>query len=235
MQTTKNFTYNPLNKQIASQTTITNNGESIKNDFFYLNPNGDLANNRISEIEKIESYRNNELSSITKIDYTIFPGHDHKLPQKIKVCKENLAFEDKIIYNRYDAYGNPLEVQQPNGMKISYLWGYNHTQPVAKIENMAYNSIPENLRIAINNATDEVALNAALFALRSDAALANAMVTTYVYKPLVGVTKITDPKGDEIYYEYDAFNRLKTVKDKDGKLLSENDYHYRTQQQQPQP
>ncbi|MFY8188388.1 MAG: RHS repeat domain-containing protein [Flavobacterium sp.] len=226
----EHYTYNPVNKQIASQTTLTNNGEEIKNEFFYLNPNGDALNNRISEIRKIEAYRNNELSAVSEIDYTPFPNHPHGLPQKVKTSKENLAFEDKILYNQYDLYGNPLEVQQPNGMRISYIWGYNHTQPVAKIENMAYSAIPANLIADIHAAAGNADLEIKLNLLRSNAALANAMITTYLYKPLVGVTKITDPKGDDIYYEYDAFNRLKTVKDKDGKLLSENDYHYRTQQ-----
>jgi YD repeat-containing protein len=41
------------------------------------------------------------------------------------------------------------------------------------------------------------------------------------------VTSITDPKGDKITYEYDEFNRLKQVKDKNGNILSENQYNYK--------
>ena len=43
------------------------------------------------------------------------------------------------------------------------------------------------------------------------------------------VTSITDPKGDKITYEYDEFNRLKQVKDKNGNILSENQYNYKPQ------
>ena len=60
--------------------------------------------------------------------------------------------------------------------------------------------------------------------------LTSAMVTTYTYDPLVGVTSITDPIGYTTYYEYDEFNRLKFVKDKDGKFLKKNEYHYKAQQ-----
>lgn len=38
----------------------------------------------------------------------------------------------------------------------------------------------------------------------------NVISTTYEYKTLVGVTKITDPKGHTITYHYDSFNRLKS-------------------------
>jgi YD repeat-containing protein len=119
-------------------------------------------------------------------------------------------------------------------MKISYIYGYNKSQPVAKLENIVYSNIPANLITAIQSATDspnsnEAQVIDALNALRTstDANLQKAMITTYTYKPLIGISTITDPKGDKITYIYDAFNRLKEVRDKDNNVLSENHYNYR--------
>ena len=76
----------------------------------------------------------------------------------------------------------------------------------------------------------ENTLRAKLEDIREHNLLENAMVTTYTYDPLIGVTSMTDPKGYTIYYEYDEFNRLKQVKDAEGKILSKNEYHYKGQQ-----
>ena len=65
----------------------------------------------------------------------------------------------------------------------------------------------------------------ALNGLRSS--LPNALVTTYVHFPLVGVSTITDPKGDITTYTYDDSNRLKNIKDKNGNVLSEYIYQYK--------
>ncbi len=128
------------------------------------------------------------------------------------------------------------------------IWGYNKTQPIAKIKNATYSqvsSLVAELQLKSNQDDDrqvdiinsnstisyqgkEGALRLALANLRNS--LPNAMVTTYTYDPLIGVTSITDPKGYTTYYEYDEFNRLRQVKDQDGKILSKNEYHYKDQQ-----
>jgi YD repeat-containing protein len=79
----------------------------------------------------------------------------------------------------------------------------------------------------LSDSGTEANLIIALNALRTNVSLANAMITTYTYKPLIGVSTITDPKGDKMSYEYDTLNRLKWVKDKAGNILSENQYHYK--------
>jgi hypothetical protein len=234
--------YNSNNYQISKK-IFSDNATNIETRIYYPGDfevsefpfiNQFILKNMVTVPLKTDIYRNNLFLNSEKIFYKHNTTNHQLLPDFVYTKKGGSTQNDEtnINFKLYDNYGNILEYETlNNSMNTSIIWGYNHTQPVAKIENMAYNSIPENLRIAINNATTESTLNLALNNLRSSPALANAMITTYVYKPLVGVTKITDPKGDEIYYEYDAFNRLKTVKDKNGKLLSENDYHYRTQQQ----
>jgi YD repeat-containing protein len=53
-----------------------------------------------------------------------------------------------------------------------------------------------------------------------------AQMTTYTYDPLVGLTSITDTKGEISYYEYDTFQRLTNIKDKDGNIIKSFCYNY---------
>ena len=55
-----------------------------------------------------------------------------------------------------------------------------------------------------------------------------SLVTTYEYDPDTNqLLSTTSPNCDTTYYEYDEFGRLKTIKDEDGKILSQSDYHYK--------
>ncbi|SFT96821.1 YD repeat-containing protein [Algoriphagus locisalis] len=56
----------------------------------------------------------------------------------------------------------------------------------------------------------------------------DAMMTSYTYKPLVGMTSRTDPRGYTVTYVYDTANRLQTVKDEDGNILEHYEYNYAT-------
>lgn len=197
-----------------------------------------VALNRVNELLHTSIFKNGVYLNSEKIGYKVF-STNLVLPERVYTSKykptgggmsgPNEVFEPRLIYSKYDNLGNPLEVQQENGMFISYIWGYNQTLPVAKIENLGYNSIPSSRITAIHSATSDSALYTALLALRNDAALANAMVTTFTHKPLVGVLTVTDPKGYVQSYSYDDFNRLEKVIDADGAVLSANQYYYRTQ------
>ncbi|WP_448698195.1 hypothetical protein ACFGVR_15350 [Mucilaginibacter sp. AW1-3] len=54
----------------------------------------------------------------------------------------------------------------------------------------------------------------------------NALITTYTYQLLTGITSVTDAKGQTTYYEYDAVQRLNTIRDQNGNILKHTDYHY---------
>jgi hypothetical protein len=56
-----------------------------------------------------------------------------------------------------------------------------------------------------------------------------ALMTTYTYDPLVGITSMVDAKGLITYYEYDNFQRLMNIRDKDGNIIKHTDYHYQGQ------
>ena len=54
----------------------------------------------------------------------------------------------------------------------------------------------------------------------------DAQLTTYTYDPLVGVTSQTDPAGRTTTYEYDGLGRLVRTRDEQGRILSQQQYHY---------
>lgn len=177
--------------------------------------------------------KNNEIISKEEFEYlykaTINSPYypDIFVLNKYKFAKGNQDLENKINYDQYDSTNNIIELSKES-LSVSYLWGYNDVYPIAKIENAKYNSITPGLIDAAKSASNsgsETLLLTALANLR--ASLPNSMITTYTYKPLVGVSTITDPKGYTTYYNYDTFGRLQNVKDKDGKILSENEYHYK--------
>lgn len=66
---------------------------------------------------------------------------------------------------------------------------------------------------------------AALTSLRT--AHKDAMVTGYLYKPLVGVTQIIQPNGVAEKYNYDSSNRLQSIVNDKGEMLKTFQYNYK--------
>ncbi|WP_299367507.1 hypothetical protein [Winogradskyella sp.] len=179
----------------------------------------------------------NELTSTSKTVYDWVAENTILAPELVQTSKGGNALEDRIEFKKYNAKGKILEVSKTEGTSIIYVWGYKDTQPIAKIENASYDNLTpaqqsaiDAVKLASDNDIDEATeatLRTALENLRQ--AFPYAMVSTYTYDSLVGVTSTTDPRGYTSYYEYDDFNRLKLVKDQDGNILNQNEYNYGTQ------
>jgi YD repeat-containing protein len=132
----------------------------------------------------------------------------------------------EITFDKYDEGSNVLQTTGINGVITSYLWGYSHAYPVAKIEGADYTTASEAVNLAIlDNPSSDAVLRNELAKLRTT--LSNALITTYTYAPLIGMTSQTDPNGVTTYYEYDDFGRLKCIKDDTGKILKTYSYHYK--------
>ena len=51
-------------------------------------------------------------------------------------------------------------------------------------------------------------------------------ITTYTYKPLIGITSKEDTNGRTLHYEYDGFGRLKFIRDHNYNIMRRIDYNY---------
>ena len=142
-------------------------------------------------------------------------------------------YQELYRYVSYDSYGNPLELKEKELQVTSYIWGYNGQYPIAKIINATQTEVALALgttastilaNLNLQNVT-EAYINETVKTIRES--LKNAHVTTFTYAPLVGMKSMTDSKGMTITYEYDGFQRLKTVKNAKGEILKTYDYHYK--------
>ncbi|MBN2763504.1 MAG: hypothetical protein JXR41_10465 [Bacteroidales bacterium] len=139
---------------------------------------------------------------------------------------------------QYDDKGNPVEAIGRDGITRSFIWAYNKDKLVIKAENVSYqnlssavSSIQSNLESyltgTIGNMTTDTQKNAwKSFNTSLRSALSSAVISTFTYKTLVGMTSQTGPDGVTIYYTYDSLGRLESVKNDDRKLLNKYTYHY---------
>ncbi|WP_267406330.1 MULTISPECIES: hypothetical protein [unclassified Chryseobacterium] len=158
------------------------------------------------------------------------------LPLSVKSYDLQNNPSTEVNYDQYDSKGNLQQYTTKSGIPVAIVWGYNGTQPMAKIEGATYAQV-QNLAMAIMTASDTDASAAPsndeadlLNALKTfRAGLPNYQVTTYTYDPLIGVRSITPPSGIREVYLYDTANRLMEVREqsKTGKLLKEFKYNYK--------
>lgn len=185
-----------------------------------------ITKNRIDEVVTEKVYRDNTLIDTKQVNYKDF-GNGLILPKSVSTSTGMQALEEQSVVDLRDNKGNILQYHDKSGVNTSIIYGYNQSQPIAKIENTSYDIVSayvSNLQ-SISNTGTESSMITALNNLRN--ALPNTMITTYTYLPLVGIRTITDPKGNTTFYTYDSFGRLEFVKDSQGNLVSQNQYHYK--------
>jgi len=142
--------------------------------------------------------------------------------------KTGTCYEIETTYD-YDINHNLFQRKDRNGLTTSYLWGYNQSYPVAKVEKATHAQIESCLTSneikGINAGTyNDADMQTTLNKIRTQ--LTNALVTTYTYKPLVGIVSATDSRGVVTKYDYDVNGRLITRKDNSDKLLQSIEYNY---------
>lgn len=257
VETKENFAYTSDYRRLRTQTSLSSSGQTLETLYLYpddyqMTPAETpykaelIARHMIGVQLRTVNYRNGLPVSAQETKYGMFtlPAEtgipaapaigNALLPQYIYAKKGDSDFEKKITFDSYDSRANITQYTQADGVPVSFVWGYKKSLPVAKIDNMAYAAIPPGLIAAVQSYSDSTVYNEApllssLEDLRISATAFGAMMTGYSYRPLVGTSATIDPKGERTYYQYDSFGRLITVRDHNMDLISQNKYHYRTQ------
>ena len=240
---TTETTYNydsPNHLQLTRQTVENSKGENITTEYIYPQdiptyPNMDklTAQNRISEPVIIKQKVGDFYISEVHNQYADFNGIIQKSAvhqRKGSGININNDTDLKIRYNNYDDKGNLTQYTLENGIPVSIIWGYNGQYPILKVEGVKLGDIPQDLIDYIKHPSDWGANNAELSVRlnyqRNEPYFKDAMVTGYVYKPLVGVTEIIQPNGQVEFYEYDSANLLKSIKNTHGEIIKTFEYNY---------
>jgi len=243
--TTTNYTY--TDKKLIRSIYFTNSDGNIKKteykypfDFLGITAYTQMTNNNIFSpiVEEIQ-YKNSAIIQKDYTDYNIYSNNVY-FPKEFSTQVGSNLKDTRLEYPNQDVYGNPLFEVKNNSDKTVYLWSYNYQYLIAEIKNATYSDVCKAIGNGVEvtgktsletiaakvdpTATDLTPINNLRF---NTTYLKEALVTTYTYKPLVGIITMTDPRGVKTTYEYDTFNRLKTIKDNKSQSIEGYDYHYK--------
>ncbi|MEP6747509.1 MAG: hypothetical protein ABJB86_07270, partial [Bacteroidota bacterium] len=237
IMTSKSTAYNIYNLDSIT-TEINSKGESIVTTYKYPFNYGDAtslamtAAHNFSPVIETATSKNGSMLKLAHTNYYV-PTTGIYVPQTVQLQVGGNPIEMRQQFYQYDSKGNVQEQSKSNDMHEVYLWGYNNQYPVAKITGSTYNAAiaivtQAQIDAATSTSSNDAGVRTLLQALRSG--LPNALVTTYTYLPLAGITSETDPRGQVTFYEYDSFQRLKLIKDFAGNILKTFDYQYQIAQ-----
>lgn len=228
--------------QLISQNTTNSLGEIFNSTYQYANQLIGVEQspymqqlvdaNRIAEPIVIKTYRGSTklLEKHIKYSKSSLTGN-LLLPIAIYTRKGDgnidisATTDRKLQFTRYDTKGNILEYLNEGDIPVSIIWGYNSQYPIAKIQNALYSSLSSYISSLQTSSNSGTLTQSSFTSLRT--AFPNALIETYTYLPLVGPISSISIKEDLTTFEYDDFLRLKFVRDKFGKIVSENNYRFK--------
>ncbi|KAB1229348.1 hypothetical protein [Chryseobacterium viscerum] len=162
---------------------------------------------------------------------TKYDNAGNKYPSSAVSYDSQNILASEVTFNRYDIKGNLEQYTTKEGIPVSIVWGYNKTQPIAKVEGAAYDQIAQYVAgiILISEITgnSEQNFQNALDDFRNNTNLSSYQITTYLYDSLARMKIMTPPTGIRAVYQYDSVGRLEKIQQEDGKLLKKYEYNYK--------
>ncbi len=122
------------------------------------------------------------------------------------------------------AQGNPTEILGRDGIRTVYLWGHDHTRPLARISNARTADIRRLL--ATTDLTFRKGLTAQQVRTLRQGLPMTSTATFYDYDLLAGIQKTVDLNGKSHSFTYDKLLRPEKELDQDLHVLKEYGYDY---------
>jgi hypothetical protein len=235
------FYDNPQYLQLTHSKQIQSNGKTIELNYKYCyDDNSDISNEMKARnilsfpLGKTTLYNNHPVKKITT-QYAKFNTEGIIEPKVMREETNEPTMGWQTIFYKYDDSGNPIHLSKDGHKNTFYLWSYKGKYLVATIEGGKYTF--SEIETAVANVFSVSGINTFSRLEKPDEsklkhgdlqqALPNALITTYTYKPLYGMTSKTDANCIIITYDYDSFGRLQYIKDHSGKIIEQYDYHYK--------
>lgn len=235
------------NYQTTEEKSFLSSGDSIRRLFYYPydsevsnNPNSSALtdSNKVQSPLRIDEYFNISLTSQKVTDFNV-----DLLPDTIKDYDFDVSdFRTLKLFTQYDG-ANLLEFIDADGITTAVIWGYEEQYPIVIAQNVSYSTLNTAVLAALSNvgyssleqlciaASSSTTIMTGIWKtftkhLHDNTSLSDAMVTTFLHKPLVGKICETGPGLISTYYEYDGLGRLLKVFDNDRNIIQEHEYNY---------
>jgi YD repeat-containing protein len=232
------YEHTPALNQLTKSNSINSKGDTLSQvlqypiDFSTIEPYDIMIQRHmINQVINRKSFKNATFLQSSKTNFKAWTISNSQVvsPESVELTVGSNPAEKRMLYNGYDACGNPLSVSKPNDVIQTYLWGYgyNNAYPVAKIVGADYNTVAAFVNQSVlSNPPSDQQLRDELNKIRTGLAGSKALVYTYTYAPLVGITSQTDPSNKTTYFEYDGIGRLLRVRDFNNNIIKRYDYHF---------
>ncbi|WP_199120357.1 DUF5977 domain-containing protein [Pedobacter sp. ASV28] len=168
---------------------------------------------------EIYAFEGNQIDTLTLNPLVAVPAH-YKLRKK-------------MIYHGAEKQ-NLVELATVDGLKETFLWSNNNEYPIAHVKNASFQEVSNLLTIATINSfgaldcPDKTTI--ANFVNPLNGGLPNAHMAMFAYNQAGNILSNVDARGMTTYYDYDDFNRLKSIRDHSGNVVKSFAYHYKEEQ-----
>lgn len=191
------------------------------------------SKNIFSHIKEENFFSENNLLKYRKVDYNT------QSPTIKRIIEgSELTSPAKSIEYDYVEYNRPMRVLVNQKDATIYLWTYSGLYPIAEIKNSTIDKVENAVKSAFGvtsiyalwnldfKESEHATLENKLQALRGHNSLKDAIVTTYTFRPLVGMLTATNPSGITSYYDYNNMGQLISTKNNQKEMQQALSYNY---------